>query len=212
MSVYVCIVLYCIAGCFPRRIAFSTVVYKTTTKRWRVALSAAAALFYLPTSATPRRPRATTSLEVTLAISSSPYITPSAVRTIQSTTIYLNITSLSLEPGLGPVNTRYKRSLDAILKQRSGRRNFVRPSLSEFDSESESELSEIFWEAVSAAAIPQELLDAPLTQMIPPTMEDDEEGGEVEREDNIAEPPKNMSSQSRSTTASTWDGFLATVD
>ena len=105
---------------------------------------------------------------------------------------------------MGPANTRYKRSLDALLKQRSGRRNFVRPSLSEFDSESESELSEIFWEAVSAAAIPQELLDAPLAESLPPQME-----GEEEVDDTIAESQKNMSGEGRSTT---WDDCLATVD
>lgn len=106
---------------------------------------------------------------------------------------------------MGPANTRYKRSLDALLKQRSGRRNFVRPSLSEFDSESESELSEIFWEAVSAAAIPQEMLDAPLTESLPPQVEVEEE----EVDDTIAEPHKNMSGEGRSTI---WDDCLATVD
>jgi hypothetical protein len=105
---------------------------------------------------------------------------------------------------LGPANTRYKRSLDALLKQRSGRRNFVRSSLSEFDSEFESELSEIFWEAVSAAAIPQEVLEAPLAESLPPQVEVDDEV-----DDTSNESQKNMSCGGRSTT---WDDCLATVD
>ena len=110
--------------------------------------------------------------------------------------------------GLGPANTRYKRALDAILKQRSGRRNFVQSSsLSESDS---SELSEIFWGAVSAAGFPDELLDAPLTESLPQPPEEQE--GEAGWEDHVAEPPKKLPKQGLEVAASTWNDFLATVD
>ena len=102
--------------------------------------------------------------------------------------------------GLGPINTHYKRCLDALLKQRSGRRNFIRSSLVESDSD--SELSAMFWEAVSAAAVPEELLDAPLTES--PSSEI--QNGEAEV---ITQEHSNMPSESRSIA---WDDVSMTVD
>ena len=68
--------------------------------------------------------------------------------------------------GIGAANTSYKRTLDAVLKERAGRRDFVRSELQVDGEVAAGELSELFWTAVNGN-IPSDHLDAPLVERIP---------------------------------------------